>query len=281
MNRYVRSQQLHYYTQIKKVYSSGKLLSISMEKWFDETWLQFKDNKEAVNSYYMEFVNSNKNLSPQLPNLGQTTYQNIWNNRKIDCSGFPMNGLVTTEVFDLPPIWQRFRFTQKHVLVFDCDDENELQNLLLPNIASNGLGRAIIESSPNRFWVITDYVGSFKEISSVIDRIVGYDRIWNRFMNLNKKLCLRAYPRNCSYPRFPTYFPVLPINKSLQKSFWKKSKSGKTTLDNTLKNSIAINWFHIFRDHFCSRDIFKLKLAMFPPIRPPLEKSEFVAFFII
>ena len=54
-------------------------------------------------------------------------------------------------------------FTKKHILAYDCDSKLDLDKSFLC-LESLGLKCIVIESSPGRYWVITNFIGSFKEV---------------------------------------------------------------------------------------------------------------------
>lgn len=97
-------------------------------------------------------------------------------------------------------IWNRFR-RRLHILVLDCDSLEEMyaavRVLKRDNIPWVG-----IESSPDHFWIITDIVGTFKEIFPILKAIPGVDSRYVKATETWKRLHLRAISRKNSRPKF-------------------------------------------------------------------------------
>lgn len=106
--------------------------------------------------------------------------------------GGVLDGVISTEVKG----WWLFK---KWILVVDCDDSVN-KNLALGELIDSKIGYRVVESSTNRFWIITDFVGSFHECMSLLETIPGCDVEYRSFCNHFGKIFLRAFPKNGFYP---------------------------------------------------------------------------------
>lgn len=88
-----------------------------------------------------------------------------------------------------------------HLLVLDCDGTGEM--LAATNtLATRNIGYALIQSSPSKYWIVTDVIDSFPNIYRVLKSIPGIDRNHIKFAEEHKQLFIRAYPRGFK-PLFP------------------------------------------------------------------------------
>ena len=59
----------------------------------------------------------------------------------------------------------------------------------------------VMESSPGKFWVIVDYTGSFNKCIRFMQTIPCVDRDFIRKCEYDRKIVLRAFPKNGFIPR--------------------------------------------------------------------------------
>lgn len=88
----------------------------------------------------------------------------------------------------------KFWVHREHILVLDCDSQDSLF------AAARWLKRekvnwAGIESSPDRFWIVTDKMGPFKEMFHILQQIPGVDQEYVKYTWQWKKFLLRAIPK--------------------------------------------------------------------------------------
>jgi len=89
------------------------------------------------------------------------------------------------------------------LLSLDCDGipDKDMATRHL-NGTSWGQNYFVIQSSPGRFWIICDYIGSIKEVTKKLDEIPGVDPLFVNCCKDKKFLNLRGYPKNGFVPIF-------------------------------------------------------------------------------
>ena len=88
-----------------------------------------------------------------------------------------------------------------HILVLDCDSLDEMYAAVRV-LKRDSIPWAGIESSPDHFWIITDIIGTFKEIFLILEAFPGVDSNYIKAAKNWKRLHLRAIPRKDSRPKF-------------------------------------------------------------------------------
>ena len=88
----------------------------------------------------------------------------------------------------------------KHVLTLDCDSYRDMR-LATGYLFTERISHTVIESSPGKYWVVTDKVGRFKELHNFMSTIPGVDREYVSFAYSRKAFNLRAFPRRGYIPR--------------------------------------------------------------------------------
>lgn len=74
--------------------------------------------------------------------------------------------------------WRFFRrYRDQFVMVLDCDGTNEMI-MATHTLAKDQVGYALIQSSPRRYWVVTDVVGHFRQLHRRASAIPGVDTKW-------------------------------------------------------------------------------------------------------
>lgn len=89
---------------------------------------------------------------------------------------------------------------RKWVLVLDCDTP-ENKDKAIEEIRSMDLKYDVMESSLQRFWIIVDYIETFKKSIELMKTIPGIDLEFVNHCAYNKKIVLRAFPKNGFIPR--------------------------------------------------------------------------------
>lgn len=108
---------------------------------------------------------------------------------------------VSTRIpYPTKSIWNWFH-RRLHILVLDCDSLEEMY-AAVKVLKRDNIPWAGIESSPDHFWIITDKVGTFKEILPILKSIPGVDKRYVKATETWKRLHLRAIPRKNSRPKF-------------------------------------------------------------------------------
>jgi hypothetical protein len=119
--------------------------------------------------------------------------ENFSHELKADFNGnHQLQGYISTQVF-------RFLFWTKWVVVLDCDNVID-RDRAVEEIRSMDLKYDVMESSPGKFWVIVNYIGSFKKCIRFMETIPGVDRDFIRKCQWDKKIVLRAFPKNGFVP---------------------------------------------------------------------------------
>lgn len=90
----------------------------------------------------------------------------------------------------------------RHVMVLDCDATDRM-------IASCHwlkyieINYCVVESSPDRYWVITDHITTMDKLIARISSIPGVDHNFVNFIVRNKITNIRAHPKEEQIPTFP------------------------------------------------------------------------------
>lgn len=125
----------------------------------------------------------------------------------------PFYGVITSEVGN-----------DQHVLTLDVDSTDEM--LAACNVIKTyyKLNYVAVMSSPERYWIIVDKVGTIAELVPIMRKIPGVDFKYIDFVEIRKRLVLRAVPKEV--------MPIFPDE------------------DVKFKNRLAQNWFRAFKDHW-------------------------------
>jgi len=91
-------------------------------------------------------------------------------------------------------IWS---WRRRHLMVLDCDSFADMAaacNWL--KTEEHSVEYEVIESTPGRFWVVTDFVGTWKQIWGVFNHIPGVCTAFrDNYARKYKRLCIRAFPK--------------------------------------------------------------------------------------
>lgn len=113
-----------------------------------------------------------------------------------------VTGMFTIPVFAIPShmegsmrgvISSKIGF-RKWVMVLDCDSINNRDEAII-ELQDNGIRYRIIESSPNKFWIITNFVGTVKNCCDKMGTIPGVDREYLASCRNQKLIAVRAFPK--------------------------------------------------------------------------------------
>jgi hypothetical protein len=108
-------------------------------------------------------------------------------------------GLIT---FCVEPGRRMFR-EGKYIYGVDCDSLDDAikarsyaeETLHLPCVS--------VESSPEHFWIFFDKIGTFDQVIDWASNTPGVDKGWIDSCQREKKIALRAFPKDTLYPRLP------------------------------------------------------------------------------
>lgn len=89
--------------------------------------------------------------------------------------------------------WWKFR--KRWLLVLDCDS-HENKEKATEELRLLSIKYKVFMSSPNHYWVVTNYIGSFKNCLNFMQSIPGVDREFIGFCSKYKGICLRAFPKD-------------------------------------------------------------------------------------
>jgi len=92
------------------------------------------------------------------------------------------------------------RFNRTHFLALDCDSQEDMI-AAAACLKRDNINWIPIESSDNHFWLITDFIGSSKEIVDKIQTIVGVDRQYVELTTSNGICFMRATPTVGKVPK--------------------------------------------------------------------------------
>ncbi len=90
------------------------------------------------------------------------------------------------------PAWLRVMFNRdQYVMVLDCDGTDEMLGAKAM-LVQDGIEHAIVQSSPSRYWLITDFVKPYKEVIAKMKSIPGIDEKFLRLCAGYRMICTRA-----------------------------------------------------------------------------------------
>lgn len=112
-----------------------------------------------------------------------------------------LRGYISTQV-------PGFLFWKKWIVGLDCDSQEDRVKAV-EEIRSFDLKYEIIESSPGKFWIIVDYTGSLKKCINFMKSIPGVDTQFINKCERDKRIILRAFPKNGFIPHFENPVPSL------------------------------------------------------------------------
>lgn len=76
--------------------------------------------------------------------------------------------------------------------ILDCDSPIDL-GFAIQSIDQNyQYNTTVIESSPKRYWVLVDCIGSFNNVRHVLNNTIGIDEHYKRFTNSSKRFHIRS-----------------------------------------------------------------------------------------
>jgi len=121
--------------------------------------------------------------------------------------------------------------SSKYIAMVDCDKILNLP-LVLEYLEMHKLGYAVIESTPERYWVIVDYSSNNKnKIFNFIERIPGIDEKWCNLSRRRKNIFhLRASSKIID-SQFSSIQPCFPET-------------------HTLKDPYVLKWFEAFKSYY-------------------------------
>jgi hypothetical protein len=103
-----------------------------------------------------------------------------------------LQGYISTQVWG-------FLFWKRWVLVLDCDSIID-RDRAIEEIRSMDLKYDVMESSPEKFWIIVNYTGSFRKCINLMCEIPGVDTNFISKCERDRKIVLRAFPKNGYVP---------------------------------------------------------------------------------
>lgn len=97
---------------------------------------------------------------------------------------------------------------RKWVLALDCDSEAD-KDVAVLELGLQKLGFKAFQSSPNHYWIITNYVASHKKCLEKMKTIPGVDPSFKHFCYGMKGIYIRAFPKNAFLPSLEIGFSPL------------------------------------------------------------------------
>ncbi len=98
---------------------------------------------------------------------------------------------IANSVVSVTGKWWWKKYT--HVLLLDCDGTGEM--LAACNmLASMKIGYGLIQSSPSRYWIVTDKLGTFHDLYLFVHGIPGVDRNYIEMAAKYQRFFLRLVP---------------------------------------------------------------------------------------
>lgn len=110
-------------------------------------------------------------------------------------------------------------WNDEHILLIDTD-----QNLIDPvnHLIKKNLPFAIIQSSPNKYWFIIDYISNFEDSLKLGNTIEGVDTRYLDYASSNKVWSLRSFRKSGGKNKISYLYPILMfscLKTALSKSF--------------------------------------------------------------
>lgn len=84
---------------------------------------------------------------------------------------------------------------KKHIIVLDCDSMDGMLAAQHWVITECGCNTEVVESSPGKYWIITDMVTDLKSAYSIARIIPGVDQSYISGVELKRNFYLRASPK--------------------------------------------------------------------------------------
>ena len=111
-----------------------------------------------------------------------------------ESTGATYRGFVSTFIFAR-------RNEPYFLLGLDCDSTEDMLQTTT-ELSFRNMGYMIIESSPFRFWVLSEFVGTGSQCISIMETIPGVDPRYVKCTEKRNDFFLRAFPKNGFKPRF-------------------------------------------------------------------------------
>jgi hypothetical protein len=98
---------------------------------------------------------------------------------------------------------------QRHLMVLDCDSAGDMAAAChWLKTEEPQIEYEIIESTPGRFWVVTNHLGTWKQVWNVFNHIPGVCNAFrNDYAKKYERICIRAFPK---LVRGKPHTPVFP-----------------------------------------------------------------------
>ena len=114
-----------------------------------------------------------------------------------------------------------FPWKRKHLLVLDCDSEDGMVAACHWLRTEENIKYELIESTPGKFWVVTDFIGTWKHVWRVFDQIPGVcEEFRNKYAKKYKRICVRAFPKLINGKPCAPIFPADIALKSFMAKQW-------------------------------------------------------------
>lgn len=126
-----------------------------------------------------------------------------------------------------------FWHARRHILVMDCDSVSTMAAACHWLKTEEHIIYETIQSTPGRFWIVTNFIGTWKEVWGILRYIPGVCGDYKVFAREYKRLCIRAFPKLISGK--PTA-PIIPEKLNL--------------------NEVVSGWVNEVRDYYES-SLFK------------------------
>lgn len=110
----------------------------------------------------------------------------------------------TCAAFVSTAVYRRF-FMQQYIMVLDCDSIEESICAIHCLKTIYHIDYCTIQSSPGKFWIVTDYIGSAKNIVNLMRQIPGVDEKFVDKCYDQGMVTLRAMPKSDIYPEIPIF----------------------------------------------------------------------------
>lgn len=121
-------------------------------------------------------------------------------------------------------------FRKKWLLVLDCDSLVDKEKTL-DELCLLGIKFKVIQSSPLHYWVVTNYIGSFKKCMLIMSAIPGVDKNFIEFCDKYEKIVLRVFPKEGYRPNtaqdFDSFSGRAKLWGELLQRWWGGESSGK------------------------------------------------------
>ena len=112
-----------------------------------------------------------------------------------------MRGLASSRCSPSYRKWYQFLLPAQHLMLLDSDSI-PMKDEAVSYLKTRGIDHTLIESTPGKFWIVCDVVGTFQEVMRCAEIVPGVDGEYLNLSRKEKQFVLRCYPKLGKAPLF-------------------------------------------------------------------------------